>query len=144
MKSFPVLCVPTVFECYEYLILFALWSTYVVLCLCVCSLGVWKVVAKFHSNPQQSFSAEFEVKEYGKSLIPFDIKAIKLWNPFDSVEWTFSMFCTFSVLPSFEVKLIPTSPFFYVDSQEFTVAIKATYVKVFLKGTNRSNVTGRQ
>ncbi|XP_041640226.1 complement C3-like [Cheilinus undulatus] len=62
----------------------------------IVSPGVWKVVAKFHSNPQQSYSAEFEVKEY--------------------------------VLPSFEVKLNPVSPFFYVDSQEFTVNIKATYL----------------
>uniref|UniRef100_A0A8C9ZM46 Anaphylatoxin-like domain-containing protein n=1 Tax=Sander lucioperca TaxID=283035 RepID=A0A8C9ZM46_SANLU len=28
------------------------------------SPGLWKVVAKFQSNPQQSYSAEFEVKEY--------------------------------------------------------------------------------
>uniref|UniRef100_A0A8C9XGR4 Anaphylatoxin-like domain-containing protein n=1 Tax=Sander lucioperca TaxID=283035 RepID=A0A8C9XGR4_SANLU len=32
------------------------------------------------------------------------------------------------VLPSFEVKLIPVSSFFYVDSQELTVNIKATYL----------------
>ncbi|XP_037545595.1 complement C3 [Nematolebias whitei] len=62
----------------------------------IVSPGLWKVVAKFQSNPQQSYSAEFEVKEY--------------------------------VLPSFEVKLIPDSPFFYVDSEEFTVNIKATYL----------------
>ncbi|KAJ4921748.1 hypothetical protein JOQ06_016458 [Pogonophryne albipinna] len=62
----------------------------------IVSTGVWKVVTKFHSNPQQSFSAEFEVKEY--------------------------------VLPSFEVKLNPTSPFFYVDDQELTVNIKAMYL----------------
>uniref|UniRef100_A0A8C9X3J4 Anaphylatoxin-like domain-containing protein n=1 Tax=Sander lucioperca TaxID=283035 RepID=A0A8C9X3J4_SANLU len=59
-------------------------------------LGLWKVVAKFQSNPQQSYFAEFEVKEY--------------------------------VLPSFEVKLIPVSSFFYVDSQELTINIKATYL----------------
>ncbi len=35
----------------------------------MCSPGLWKVVAKFHSNQNQSYSAEFEVKEYGKSLI---------------------------------------------------------------------------
>ncbi|KAK2815854.1 hypothetical protein Q5P01_026321 [Channa striata] len=58
--------------------------------------GVWKVVAKFHSNPQQSYSAEFEVKEY--------------------------------VLPSFEVKLIPMSAFYYVDSPDLTINIKATYL----------------
>ncbi|KAF1394912.1 hypothetical protein PFLUV_G00006050 [Perca fluviatilis] len=57
---------------------------------------MWKVVAKFKSNPQQSYSAKFEVKEY--------------------------------VLPSFEVKLMPVSSFFYVDSQELTVNIKATYL----------------
>uniref|UniRef100_A0A8D0CNZ9 Complement C3/4/5 macroglobulin domain-containing protein n=1 Tax=Sander lucioperca TaxID=283035 RepID=A0A8D0CNZ9_SANLU len=62
----------------------------------IVSLGLWKVVAKFQSNPQQSYFAEFEVKEY--------------------------------VLPSFEVKLMPVSSFFYVDSQELTVNIKATYL----------------
>uniref|UniRef100_A0A8C9WZR1 Uncharacterized protein n=1 Tax=Sander lucioperca TaxID=283035 RepID=A0A8C9WZR1_SANLU len=62
----------------------------------IVSLGLWKVVAKFQSNPQQSYFAEFEVKEY--------------------------------VLPSFEVKLIPVSSFFYVDSQELTINIKATYL----------------
>ncbi|TWW59519.1 Complement C3 [Takifugu flavidus] len=62
----------------------------------IVSPGVWKVVAKFQSNPQQSFAAEFEVKEY--------------------------------VLPSFEVKLKPDSPFFYVDDQELVVDIKATYL----------------
>nr|XP_046263023.1 complement C3-like [Scatophagus argus] len=62
----------------------------------IVSPGLWKVVAKFHSNPQQSYSAEFEVKEY--------------------------------VLPSFEVKLTSVSPFFYVDSADLTVNIKATYL----------------
>uniref|UniRef100_A0A8C9X0E0 Complement C3-like n=1 Tax=Sander lucioperca TaxID=283035 RepID=A0A8C9X0E0_SANLU len=62
----------------------------------IVSPGLWKVVAKFQSNPQQSYTAEFEVKEY--------------------------------VLPSFEVKLIPVSSFFYVDSQELTINIKATYL----------------
>uniref|UniRef100_A0A8C9XYP4 Complement C3/4/5 macroglobulin domain-containing protein n=1 Tax=Sander lucioperca TaxID=283035 RepID=A0A8C9XYP4_SANLU len=62
----------------------------------IVSPGLWKVVAKFHSNPQQSYSAEFKVKEY--------------------------------VLPSFEVKLKSERSFFYVDSEEFTVDIKATYL----------------
>ncbi|XP_075896236.1 complement C3-like [Nelusetta ayraudi] len=60
------------------------------------SFGVWKIVARFQSNPQLSFSADFEVKEY--------------------------------VLPSFEVKLIPESSFFYVDSPLLTVDITATYL----------------
>ncbi|XP_054599980.2 complement C3 [Nothobranchius furzeri] len=62
----------------------------------IVSPGLWKVMARFQSNPQQSFSAEFEVKEY--------------------------------VLPSFEVKLLPDTPFFYVDSDDFRVSIKATYL----------------
>ncbi|KAK5893217.1 hypothetical protein CgunFtcFv8_006111 [Champsocephalus gunnari] len=62
----------------------------------IVSIGQWKIHAKFHSNPQQSFSAEFEVKEY--------------------------------VLPSFEVKLNPTSSFFHVDDPELTVYIKARYL----------------
>ncbi|XP_028257105.1 complement C3a.1 isoform X2 [Parambassis ranga] len=62
----------------------------------IVSTGVWKLVAMFQSNPQQTFSAEFEVKEY--------------------------------VLPSFEVKLTPSSNFYYVDSKEFTVDIAATYL----------------
>uniref|UniRef100_A0A671YG04 Complement C3-like n=1 Tax=Sparus aurata TaxID=8175 RepID=A0A671YG04_SPAAU len=61
----------------------------------VVSFGLWKVVAKFSNVPQQSFSAEFEVREY--------------------------------VLPSFEVKLTPVRSFFYVDSPELTVNIRATY-----------------
>ncbi|KAM3864598.1 complement C3-like [Diretmus argenteus] len=62
----------------------------------VVSIGVWQVVARFHSNPQQSFSADFEVKEY--------------------------------VLPSFEVKLIPVTNFFYVDDNELIIDIKSTYL----------------
>ncbi|XP_072240560.1 complement C3-like [Leuresthes tenuis] len=62
----------------------------------IVSPGQWKVVARFNSNPQQTYSAEFEVKEY--------------------------------VLPSFEVKLSPITPFFYVDSDELIIKIKATYL----------------
>nr|XP_046263009.1 complement C3-like [Scatophagus argus] len=62
----------------------------------IVSIGLWKVVTRFHSKPQLSYFAEFEVKEY--------------------------------VLPSFEVKLTLESPFYYVDSQELTVNIKATYL----------------
>uniref|UniRef100_A0A3P9MT95 Macroglobulin domain-containing protein n=1 Tax=Poecilia reticulata TaxID=8081 RepID=A0A3P9MT95_POERE len=61
----------------------------------IASPGLWKMVAKFESNPQQRYYAEFEVKEY--------------------------------VLPSFEVKLLPVVPFFYVDSEQLTINIKAAY-----------------
>ncbi|XP_068581219.1 complement C3-like [Cebidichthys violaceus] len=38
----------------------------------IVSPGLWKVVTKFDSNPQQSYSAEFEVKEY---VLPrFEVK----------------------------------------------------------------------
>ncbi|XP_054483068.1 complement C3-like, partial [Anoplopoma fimbria] len=77
----------------------------------IVSPGLWKVVTKFQSNPQQSYSAEFEVKEY--------------------------------VLPSFEVKLTPRSSFFYVDSEELTVNIRAVYVKVFVLWLERPGLTGR-
>uniref|UniRef100_A0A3Q2QAX5 Complement C3 n=1 Tax=Fundulus heteroclitus TaxID=8078 RepID=A0A3Q2QAX5_FUNHE len=63
-----------------------------------CSLsyfGVWKVLAKFRTNPHLSFTAEFEVKEYA--------------------------------LPSFGVNLTPGSSFFYVNSIDLAVNIKATY-----------------
>uniref|UniRef100_A0A3B3VLQ4 Complement C3-like n=1 Tax=Poecilia latipinna TaxID=48699 RepID=A0A3B3VLQ4_9TELE len=62
----------------------------------IASPGLWKVVAKFQSNPQQKYYAEFEVKEY--------------------------------VLPSFEVKLVPVDPFFYVDSEQLTININAAYL----------------
>ncbi|XP_029921200.1 complement C3-like [Myripristis murdjan] len=62
----------------------------------IASPGLWKVVAKFQSNPQLSYSAEVEVKEY--------------------------------VLPSFEVKLTSQKAFFYVDTQELIINIKATYL----------------
>nr|AFC89900.1 complement component C3 [Miichthys miiuy] len=38
----------------------------------IASPGLWKVVAKFPSTPQQSYSAEFEVKEY--VLPSFEVK----------------------------------------------------------------------
>ncbi|XP_035993189.1 complement C3 [Fundulus heteroclitus] len=64
----------------------------------IVSFGNWKMMAKFHSNEAESFTAEFEVKEY--------------------------------VLPSFEVQLStpPESPFFYVDSKELQITIKARYM----------------
>ncbi|XP_054896960.1 complement C3-like [Poeciliopsis prolifica] len=62
----------------------------------IVSPGLWHLVAKFKSNPQQKYNTSFEVKEY--------------------------------VLPSFEVKLLPLVPFFYVDSEELVINIKAKYL----------------
>ncbi|KAF0037679.1 hypothetical protein F2P81_010553 [Scophthalmus maximus] len=44
----------------------------------IVSPGLWKVVAKFHSNPQQSFSAEFEVKEYGSEMVEAELRGIQI------------------------------------------------------------------
>ncbi|XP_027873419.1 complement C3-like isoform X1 [Xiphophorus couchianus] len=62
----------------------------------VVSVGLWKIVARFPSIPQMSYSAEFEIKEY--------------------------------VLPSFDVKLIRRNSFFFSDSKELHVDVKATYM----------------
>ncbi|KAM4750142.1 complement C3-like [Anableps anableps] len=62
----------------------------------VVSVGLWKILARFHSKPQRSYFAEFEVKEY--------------------------------VLPSFEVKLMHRSSYFFLDTQELHIDIKATYM----------------
>uniref|UniRef100_A0A3B5KSF3 Uncharacterized protein n=1 Tax=Xiphophorus couchianus TaxID=32473 RepID=A0A3B5KSF3_9TELE len=59
-------------------------------------VGLWKIVARFPSIPQMSYSAEFEIKEY--------------------------------VLPSFDVKLIRRNSFFFSDSKELHVDVKATYM----------------
>lgn len=97
----------------------------------LCSFGLWKIVAKFQNNPQQSFSAQFEVKEYGESLETAHVPSGNLKNPPSVLLHGRTMFSIFAVLPSFEVKLTPVTSFFYVDSPDFTVSIKATYVKRF-------------
>lgn len=97
----------------------------------VCSFGLWKIVAKFQNNPQESFSAQFEVKEYGESLETAHVPSRNLKNLPSVYLHGHTMFSIFAVLPSFEVKLTPVTSFFYVDSPELTVSIKATYVKYF-------------
>uniref|UniRef100_A0A3B3WK74 Anaphylatoxin-like domain-containing protein n=1 Tax=Poecilia mexicana TaxID=48701 RepID=A0A3B3WK74_9TELE len=76
------------FEIVSYLLLFV---------VLVCSFGNWKMVANFHSNAAESFTTEFEVKEY--VLPSFEVKLL----------------------------LPPTTPFFYVDSNALDITIKATY-----------------
>ncbi|XP_016517975.1 complement C3-like isoform X1 [Poecilia formosa] len=63
----------------------------------IVSFGNWKMVANFHSNAAESFTTEFEVKEY--VLPSFEVKLL----------------------------LPPTTPFFYVDSNALDITIKATY-----------------
>uniref|UniRef100_A0A8C7WW61 Uncharacterized protein n=1 Tax=Oryzias sinensis TaxID=183150 RepID=A0A8C7WW61_9TELE len=40
--------------------------------VCLCSPGLWKIVASFKNNPDEEFSANFEVKEYVSSS--FEVK----------------------------------------------------------------------
>ncbi|KAF3833602.1 hypothetical protein F7725_024806 [Dissostichus mawsoni] len=42
------------------------------------SLGLWKIVTKFRSNPQQSFQAEFEVKERGDEMVEAELRNIPI------------------------------------------------------------------
>uniref|UniRef100_A0A8C7WLV0 Uncharacterized protein n=1 Tax=Oryzias sinensis TaxID=183150 RepID=A0A8C7WLV0_9TELE len=56
-----------VFWQFSFLVGFNLFDT-----VCLYSPGLWKIVAKFQSNPQESFSTNFEVKEY--VLPSFEVK----------------------------------------------------------------------
>lgn len=113
-------------------------SVCVFVCVCVFihSLGLWKVVAKFKSNPQQNYFAEFEVKEYGKLIVTHAV-----FKPANHLLifhlMTNNSFFLYSVLPSFEVKLLPVVPFFYFDSEQLTINIKATYAMSFYYLQNR-------
>ncbi|XP_043970376.1 complement C3-like isoform X2 [Gambusia affinis] len=63
----------------------------------IVSFGNWRIVANFHSNAAESFTTEFEVKEY--VLPSFEVKLL----------------------------LPPKTPFFYVDSSSLNITIQATY-----------------
>uniref|UniRef100_A0A665W6N5 Complement C3-like n=1 Tax=Echeneis naucrates TaxID=173247 RepID=A0A665W6N5_ECHNA len=54
------------------------------LCVCVFSNGIWKVVARFPSNPQFSFSTEFEVKEY---VLPNFEVTLEIQKNYFHVDW---------------------------------------------------------
>lgn len=89
------------------------------------SKGIWKVLVKFQSNPQETFTADFEVKEYGRLFIAYTLVVCRF-----VLDWQcFFFYSDLSVLPSFEVKLKSVTPFFYVDDKQLTVNIQATYVK---------------
>ncbi|XP_061844093.2 complement C3-like [Nerophis lumbriciformis] len=61
----------------------------------IVSTGLWKVVAKFQSHPQQSFSAQFEVKEY--VLPSFEVKLTPVVPFFyqDNEEFTVNIRATY-------------------------------------------------
>lgn len=84
------------------------------------------MIVKFKSSPQQKFTAEFEVKEYGKLLTLYETRLTFPFFLIDLVEVIYLFLFDTSVLPSFEVKLKSVSPFFYVDSDQLTINIEAT------------------
>lgn len=88
------------------------------------SKGIWKVLVKFQSNPQETFTADFEVKEYGRLFIEYTFVVCRF-----VLDWQCFFYSDLSVLPSFEVKIKSATPFFYVDDKQLTVNIQATYVK---------------
>uniref|UniRef100_A0A8C9WWG2 Anaphylatoxin-like domain-containing protein n=1 Tax=Sander lucioperca TaxID=283035 RepID=A0A8C9WWG2_SANLU len=67
-------------------------------------LGLWKVVAKFQSNPQQSYFAEFEVKEYGE---PHDLHFYLLYLFGQEVDGT--AYVVFGVMQEGRKKSFPSS-----------------------------------
>ena len=93
----------------------------------ICSTGMWKVVAAFQNSKQNNYSAEFEVKEYGKTFTIMKYFRLIWLNIFNTDHF-------FSVLPSFEVTITPDKPFFYVDEEMLTVDIRATWVLVNILG----------
>lgn len=98
-------------------------------CVCFCcvpltSTGMWKVVAKFLSNPQQTFSAEFVVKEHGKTSLSLTLH-LNLFTYFFKFDGINKKYFHFTVLPSLEVKLTPARMYFYMDSEELSIDITA-------------------
>ena len=87
------------------------------------SMGQWKIKAHYEDSPQQVFSAEFEVKEYGKrSREPGAVGGawgrsgehiilgpMLAHSPPRSVP---------PVLPSFEVQVEPEEKFYYIDDPD--------------------------
>lgn len=110
-------------------------------------------MARYQDSPQQSFSAQFDIKEYGKdphccpssvpessplsNLLTQSWRRLfiqfgfidQLYNPINS---TFSPSPLVSpVLPSFEVTLEPSEKFFYIDGNEdLKIHINARWVSL--------------
>ncbi|KAM9363631.1 complement C3-like [Symphorus nematophorus] len=61
----------------------------------IVSLGVWKLVAKFQESPQQSYFAEFEVKEYVLPSFEVKLTAMKTFFHVDHKELTINIKATY-------------------------------------------------
>lgn len=78
------------------------------------STGQWKIQAHYEDAPQQVFSAEFEVKEYGKRR-----KGSGLGTPQSQAQCRLpTLLSRPPVLPSFEVQVEPTEKFYYIDDPQ--------------------------
>lgn len=148
MKSFPVLRVPTVSECYEYLILFASWSTYVVLCLCVYAVlecGKWWQSST--ATPSRAFLQSLRLKNMVSPSLPLiycnSNKTIKfIW--FSGVDIQYVLH--FSSAAQFWSETDPNKPLL-LCGQSGVNCRHQSYVceGFFFKGTKRwSDVIGRQ
>uniref|UniRef100_A0A3P9MTA4 Complement C3-like n=1 Tax=Poecilia reticulata TaxID=8081 RepID=A0A3P9MTA4_POERE len=75
-----------------------------------------------------TISMEKTYKQRKKKVNPVSIwKIVAKFRKTPQVSFTFEFEVKEYVLPSFEVTLTPGSPFFYVDSEDLTVNIKAIY-----------------
>uniref|UniRef100_A0A8C5HKX5 Complement C3-like n=1 Tax=Gouania willdenowi TaxID=441366 RepID=A0A8C5HKX5_GOUWI len=59
-----------------------------VLSVFLCSRGVWKLVARFQTNPQQSFYSNFEVKEYVLPSLEVKLEPVVSFFQVDSPKFT--------------------------------------------------------
>lgn len=88
-------------------------------------MGQWKIQVHYEDAPQQVFSTEFEVKEYGKRrrVSGWGVPAAPDPRP---QRWCPTGMSLPPVLPSFEVHLEPEEKFYYIDNQNgVTVTITA-------------------
>lgn len=100
----------------------------------LCSVGLWKIVARFSNNIHHIFSTVFEVKDYGASLAMCTV-----WMLITLSLKLPDVIFLISVLPSFEVKLTPQMKFLYVDSEQLTVRVDAMYVKLLLSCISKAS-----
>lgn len=86
------------------------------------SLGTWTITAKFEDSPEQVFSTQFEVKEYGK--VGWGSPGTRVPCACPGCLGPLGVHPT--VLPSFEVVVEPEEKFLYIDQKEdFRVSITA-------------------
>ncbi|KAG8519037.1 Complement C3, partial [Galemys pyrenaicus] len=94
----------------------------------VCSMGQWKILAHYEGTPQQVFSTEFEVKEYGKKRGSLEQGGNA--GPSAAIQPGRSLP---PVLPSFEVQIEPEEKFYYINNPK---GLEVSIIARFLYGKN--------